>query len=66
MPQMGGKDCLQELLKISPEAKVLIASGYAADEMTKECIKLGATGFVPKPYRFKDLLQQVRKTLDED
>jgi len=65
MPSMGGKDCLHELLKIDPAVKVLIASGFAADETTKECAKLGAKGFVPKPYRFKDLLQQVRKALDE-
>jgi CheY-like chemotaxis protein len=65
MPSMGGKDCLQEILKIDPEAKVLIASGYAADETTLECMKLGATGFVAKPYRFKELLKQVRRTLDK-
>ena len=65
MPSMGGKDCLNELIKIDPAVKVLIASGYAADETTRECIKLGAKGFVAKPYRFKDLLQQVREALNE-
>ena len=65
MPSMGGKDCLHELLKIDPAVKVLIASGYAADETTRECVRLGAKGFVAKPFRLKDLLRQVRKTLDE-
>jgi two-component system, cell cycle sensor histidine kinase and response regulator CckA len=45
--------------------KVLIASGYAADETTKECIELGAKWFVAKPFRFKELLRQGRKTLDK-
>jgi two-component system, cell cycle sensor histidine kinase and response regulator CckA len=65
MPTMGGKDCLKKVLEIDPDARVLIASGYAADTSTKECIELGAKGFVAKPFRFKDLLRQVRKTLDE-
>jgi two-component system, cell cycle sensor histidine kinase and response regulator CckA len=65
MPAMGGKDCLKKVLEIDPDARVLIASGYAADTSTKECIELGAKGFVAKPFRFKELLRQVRKTLDK-
>ena len=65
MPTMGGKDWLKKILKIDPQARILIASGYAADTSTKECIELGAKGFVAKPFRFKELLRQVRKTLDE-
>jgi signal transduction histidine kinase/ActR/RegA family two-component response regulator len=65
MPTMGGKDCLQKILQESPQARVLIASGYSADASTNECIEMGAKGFVPKPFRFKELLRQVRKTLDQ-
>jgi DNA-binding response OmpR family regulator len=66
MPGMGGKDCLTGLLEIDSAAKVLIASGYAADEIRKECLGIGAKGFVVKPFKFKTLLVQVRKTLDSD
>jgi PAS domain S-box-containing protein len=65
MPAMGGKECLMKILDMNSHAKVFIASGYAADTSTKECIELGARGFVAKPFRFKELLQQVRKVLDE-
>jgi len=65
MPTMGGKDCLKKILQIDPRARVLIASGYSADASTKECAELGAKGFVAKPFRFKELLKQVRKTLDQ-
>jgi two-component system, cell cycle sensor histidine kinase and response regulator CckA len=64
MPSMGGNDCLRAILNMDPHAKVLIASGYSADTSTADCIGLGAKGFVAKPFRFKDLLVQVRKTLD--
>jgi two-component system, cell cycle sensor histidine kinase and response regulator CckA len=66
MPTMGGKDCLKELLRINPQAKVLIASGYSADASTREILALGAKGFVAKPFKFKGLLQQVRKALDQN
>jgi two-component system, cell cycle sensor histidine kinase and response regulator CckA len=65
MPEMGGKECLKELRKIDPQLKVLIASGLSADPSTKESVEMGTRGFVSKPFRFKGLLQQVRKALDE-
>ncbi len=65
MPTMGGKDCLNKILEIDPQAKILIASGYSADASIKEYVELGAKGFVAKPFRFKELLRQVRIALDE-
>ena len=31
MPEMGGKQCLEEILKIDPSGKVIIASGFSAN-----------------------------------
>ena len=66
MPQMGGKECLEELLTIEPRVKVLIATGYAAEGQTKDTIETGARGFVGKPYDMKQMLQAVREVLDEE
>lgn len=66
MPEMGGKRCLQELLRIDAKAKVLIASGYVGDATEAETLELGARGFVAKPFRFKELLTLVRRAIDED
>jgi DNA-binding NarL/FixJ family response regulator len=44
---------------------VLVASGYSADKSVKETIRIGAKGFVSKPFRVKELLRDVRKVLDE-
>ncbi len=65
MPDMGGQECLCELLKIDPRAKILVASGYSPDDGMRGILELGARGFVHKPFRFKELLQQVREVLDE-
>ena len=66
MPEMGGKQCLEELLKIDPKARILIASGFAANRRTKEATETGARGFVGKPYNIKEMLQSVREALDSE
>ena len=60
MPEMDGKQCLRELLKINPGARVLVASGYSANGPTKEALEGGARGFVSKPFDMGQLLQTVR------
>ncbi|MEW6533121.1 MAG: PAS domain S-box protein [Thermodesulfobacteriota bacterium] len=64
MPEMGGRPCLVEILKLNPEARVLIASGYAGDLPMTESLQIGAKGFVGKPFKMNELLQQVRRVLD--
>ena len=66
MPGMGGKRCLGELLKVNPEARVAIASGYSPDGPTREILKNGAKGFVSKPYDMRQMLNVVREVLDQD
>lgn len=66
MPGMGGHKCLKELLKIYPNIKVIIASGYPEDEKVEKTIESGAAGFIAKPYRLKDMLKKVREVLDRE
>ena len=66
MPEMSGRDCLMELLKIDPSVKVLIASGYAPeDELHKEISPL-VKGFLHKPFAITALPAEVRSVLDSD
>ena len=64
MPEMGGRQCLERILKIDPSAKVLIASGLSAEGTTKEVTAAGARGFVGKPYDMRQMLASVREVLD--
>ncbi|MHB8203656.1 MAG: response regulator, partial [Desulfomonilaceae bacterium] len=60
MPEMSGRDCLMELLKIDPLAKVLIASGYTPeDDLHKELTPL-VRGFVHKPFSMAELQNEVQ------
>ena len=66
MPEMGGKECLEELHRIDPSLKILVTSGYPVNGPTKETIESAARGFVGKPYGMKDMLRAVRDVLDSD
>jgi len=66
MPGMGGRKCLEELLKMNPKSRIIIASGYSMNGPNKEVLKAGAKGFISKPYDMKGMLKTVRKILDED
>ncbi len=64
MPGMGGHKCLEEILKIDPGAKVIIASGYSAGGQLKDSLSQGAAAYIAKPFKMADLLKAVREVLD--
>jgi PAS domain S-box-containing protein len=64
MPGISGKRCLEELLKIDPTVKVIVASGLSVDSHSKTFIREGARRFVSKPYDVTHLLKTVRDVLD--
>jgi signal transduction histidine kinase/CheY-like chemotaxis protein len=66
MPQMGGKEVLEQLRTFAPALPVILSSGYAEEsEAAARMAALGPTTFLPKPYRPSDLLGKVRQLLSE-
>jgi two-component system cell cycle sensor histidine kinase/response regulator CckA len=66
MPEMGGVQCLQELLNSNPLAKVIVASGFSVEGPAKEALESGALAFVNKPYKVQQILKAVRQVLDKE
>ncbi|MCF8033422.1 MAG: PAS domain S-box protein [Desulfarculaceae bacterium] len=66
MPGMGGHKALKSILEINPEARIIIASGYAADDQVKAALESGATDYVAKPFKQAELLATVRSVLDKN
>jgi PAS domain S-box-containing protein len=64
MPGRGGKKCLADLISINPQVKVLMTSGYSSSQQIEELMKIGAAGFISKPYHPEDLLLTIRKIID--
>ena len=66
MPGIGGVKCLRQIMSLSPEAKVIIISGYLSNGRVEEAMTLGAKAFLTKPYSFEELRTTVRNVLEED
>jgi two-component system, cell cycle sensor histidine kinase and response regulator CckA len=66
MPGKGGKQCMTDMLKIDPHAKILIASGFAIQEPPENTVLSQALGFIQKPYNFKKMLQLIREIILRD
>lgn len=63
MPGMGGRACLERLLKIDPDTKVVISTAYSTRDGPGEMAKSGARGFLAKPYPVSELLREVASVL---
>ncbi|MGO8878957.1 MAG: response regulator [Desulfomonilaceae bacterium] len=66
MPEMDGRQCMAEILRIDPNVKVVIASGYSESGPANGTMADRAKGFVQKPYNVRQFLQTVREILDKD
>ena len=64
MPGQGGYKTLQHLLRLDPQVKVIIASGYAAAGQVTDSLDIGAAAYIAKPLNHKQLLATVRRVLN--
>lgn len=65
MPQMSGDETCSGMLKINPEAKIIISSGFRDDLRVKKALKFGAKIFVPKPYTIKTLSAAISAVISD-
>ena len=66
MPKMNGIDALTEIMKIDPDAKVIMCSDQKYESMIMMALKKGAKDFVIKPFTSYDVLLAVKKLFDEE
>ena len=63
MPKIDGIESYKLLKGINPHVRVIISSGYAADEALN-LKELGVLGFLDKPYRMAEMARMVRRSID--
>ena len=61
MPKMDGLECIRRLKGIDPNVKILVVSALADKATALEALKLGAVGFVVKPFSDEQLSQALAK-----
>jgi DNA-binding response OmpR family regulator len=60
MPKMNGLEFLAAVKDINPNLSVMMISGYRTRENTLEALRLGAIGFIKKPFSLNDVLSNLR------
>lgn len=60
MPEMSGEQTFKELKKIRSDIKVLLSSGYSANESLERFKDSHIAGFIQKPYRPSELITKIQ------
>ncbi len=64
MPEMDGITAVKVLLAIHPNARIIMVSALGQEEHMFEAIKAGAKGFLVKPFRVGNVLNEIRYVLN--
>lgn len=65
MPKMNGLDTLKQIKEKYPKTKVIMLTAYADIANALESKRLGADGFIDKPYDLIELLTTINRTLTD-
>jgi len=64
MPGLNGQQVLEQLKKEHKYLEVIILTGHGSVDSAIECTKLGAFGYLPKPYELEKLLEVLQQAYE--
>ncbi|NBB75786.1 MAG: response regulator, partial [Bacteroidetes bacterium] len=62
-PGMDGLDTFQEILRIYPQQKAVIASGFSETERVRSALAMGAGAYIKKPYGLEALATTINEVI---
>ena len=66
MPEMNGLDATRIIKEVNHDTPVIALSAYAFEENIREAKLAGCDEFMAKPFRVENLIEVVKKYLDDD
>ena len=64
MPKVNGLDVLKLIKEKHPGLKVVVVTGYKSVETAMEATRLGACGYIVKPFKSAEILETVKDNLN--
>jgi len=65
MPGRDGMDVLMDMRKLRPSTRVVMITAFATVENAVVSIKKGAHDYIAKPFKIMDLINTVKRTVEE-
>lgn len=65
MPVMDGIETLRNIREAYPDLSVIMVTAYATDEMKRDAIEMGVSGFFAKGEDFREAARLISKALEE-
>jgi two-component system cell cycle sensor histidine kinase/response regulator CckA len=63
-PGIDGLETYKRILKLYPNQKAIITTGFSETELVKETLRLGAGAYIQKPYGIEKIGRAIRGELD--
>lgn len=65
LPDNSDLTLLENMLKVKPDAKIIMTSAIGQDLIIQDALNAGAKAFITKPFGEKEFLKEVFRVLEE-
>lgn len=65
MPQMDGLECIEKIIALNPETRVLVVSALSDKATGIQALSLGASGFLCKPFSEEELIESLYELVQD-
>ncbi len=66
MPEMSGIDAARKILAKDKEARIIVVSAMAQENLMMEAINVGVRDYVLKPFSASDVIKSVERAFSDD
>jgi DNA-binding response OmpR family regulator len=65
LPEMHGVQTLQAIRNLNANVPVVVVTGETSDETRRKCERLGVQQYLSKPADYRDIIDALRRALDD-
>ena len=66
MPELDGLGCIERIIKMKPDTRILVISALADKATALEALKKGAHGFLCKPFSEEELNDALKELMSDE
>ncbi len=63
MPKKDGLTVLKEILEKNSQAKIVLITASDDQKIINQCLQIGASSYISKPFDFNEVLKQINDSL---